>query len=61
MVEIDDAIKVGTMRKKGGRMNLWGDRYFVLKGSILYYFVKMADNVRKCSYSLLMHMIETLA
>lgn len=35
------------MKKKGGRVNLWGDRYFVLKGSSLQYYLKANDTETK--------------
>eukprot|EP00606_Chrysophyceae_sp_TOSAG23-5_P001080 GSChrysophyteH2.ASY1.ANO1.1457.1 assembled CDS len=28
------------MRKKGARVNIWGDRYFALRGQTLYYYLK---------------------
>lgn len=31
------------MRKKSSRVNVWGDRYFVLRGSTLYYYLKSTD------------------
>ncbi len=37
--------KEGWLRKKGSRVNMWGERYFVLKGSYLYYFLKSVDAV----------------
>ena len=32
--------KEGMLRKKGSRANLWGERYFVLRGPSLFYFLK---------------------
>ena len=37
--------KEGWMRKKGSRVNMWGERYFSLKGSHLYYYLKSVDVV----------------
>jgi len=38
-------IKDGWMRKKSSRVNVWGDRYFVLRGSTLFYYLKSTDSV----------------
>jgi len=38
-------LKDGWMRKKSSRVNVWGDRYFVLRGSTLYYYLKSTDLV----------------
>jgi len=35
------------MRKKGGRVNMWGERYFSLRGPTLYYYLKATDSVIK--------------
>jgi len=40
-----DAQKEGWMRKKGGRVNMWGERYFSLRGPTLYYYLKATDSV----------------
>lgn len=40
-----EVIKEGWMRKKTGRVNLWGERYFLLKGGVLYYYLKATDTV----------------
>jgi hypothetical protein len=37
-------VKEGWLRKKGSRANLWSERYFVLRGPSLFYFIK-SDNV----------------
>ena len=42
---LSEVSKEGWMRKKGSRVNMWGERYFVLKGSYLYYFLKSIDAV----------------
>eukprot|EP00607_Mallomonas_marina_P003469 CAMPEP_0182436314 /NCGR_PEP_ID=MMETSP1167-20130531/80852_1 /TAXON_ID=2988 /ORGANISM="Mallomonas Sp, Strain CCMP3275" /LENGTH=125 /DNA_ID=CAMNT_0024628349 /DNA_START=15 /DNA_END=388 /DNA_ORIENTATION=+ len=33
----------GWMKKKGSRVNIWGDRYFVLRGPSLFYYLKEKD------------------
>lgn len=38
-------IKDGWMRKKSSRVNVWGDRYFVLRGATLFYYLKSTDSV----------------
>ena len=43
-MDTDPVIRDGLMRKKG-RVNMWGERYFVLRGSGLYYYIKAADKV----------------
>jgi hypothetical protein len=40
-----DVIYSGSLRKKGGRVNVWSERFFVLKGSTLFYYVKSTDAV----------------
>ena len=42
---LSEVSKEGWMRKKGSRVNMWGERYFVLKGSYLNYFLKSIDAV----------------
>lgn len=42
----DSVIRDGLMRKKGSRVNMWGERYFVLRPSGLYYYLKPSDKVR---------------
>jgi len=42
----EEVIYSGPLKKKGGRVNVWGERYFVLKGYTLYYYVKSTDSVR---------------
>ena len=37
----------GWLKKKGTRGNIWGDRYFVLKGHSLLYYLKVSDTVRQ--------------
>lgn len=39
-------VKEGWLRKKGSRVNLWTERYFVLRGPSLFYFTKSVDVVR---------------
>jgi len=46
-------IRAGWMKKKGNKGNLWGDRYFTLRGPTLSYFLKQADVVRFHIYILL--------
>jgi len=41
----EEVIYSGSLKKKGGRVNVWGERYFVLKGYTLYYYVKSTDTV----------------
>ena len=53
-MEEKDIIKEGWMRKKTGRVNLWGERYFVLRGSTIYYYLKATDTV---SYTFLIFML----
>lgn len=36
-------IKSGWMRKKSSKLNVWGERYFVLKESTLAYYLKPKD------------------
>lgn len=44
MAEEDHKIVMaGFMKKKGSKANTWGDRYFVLKGFTLLYFLKQND------------------
>ena len=38
-------IRAGWMKKKGNKGNLWGDRYFTLRGPTLSYFLKQTDVV----------------
>ena len=40
-------IKDGWLKKKSSRVNVWGDRFFVLRGSTLYYYIKAKDPVSK--------------
>lgn len=43
----DEIIRAGIMKKRSSNnSSRWSDRYFVLKGSILYYYTKRTDNVR---------------
>jgi hypothetical protein len=39
-------IREGWLRKKGGKINQWGDRYFALRGGTLSYYLKSTDIVR---------------
>ena len=39
-------LKEGWLKKKGSKVHLWTERYFVLLGSSLYYFAKSTDVVR---------------
>jgi len=45
--------KEGWLRKKGSRLNIWGDRYFVLRGQTLYYYLKPTDTESKGFFTLL--------
>jgi hypothetical protein len=46
VMELDQVIhKEGWLRKKGSRVNLWSERYFVLRGPCLFYFMKSTDTV----------------
>ena len=47
----------GWMRKKGSRVNVWGERYFVLRGPSLLYFLKSTDQVL---YKGLIHLLVSL-
>lgn len=38
-------IRAGWMKKKGNKGNLWGDRYFTLRGPVLSYYLKQVDVV----------------
>ena len=42
----NEIIHSGILRKKGGRLNVWSDRYFALKSNALYYYLRSSDNVR---------------
>lgn len=42
----NEIIYSGILRKKGGRLNVWGDRYFVLKNNTLFYYLKSTDVVK---------------
>ena len=44
-------VKEGWLRKKGSRVNLWTERYFVLRGPSLFYFTKSVDVVRSSSFN----------
>ena len=48
----EEVIYSGPLKKKGGRVNVWGERYFVLKGYTLYYYVKSTDSVKDFSRKL---------
>eukprot|EP01038_Epipyxis_sp_PR26KG_P016207 gene16207-22043_t len=49
-----DVIYSGILRKKGSttRVNYWSERFFVLKGHTLYYFIKQNDADPKGSFNL---------
>jgi hypothetical protein len=47
-----EVIYSGVLRKKGGRVNVWSERFFVLKGGTLYYYVKSTDAVSSFSLQL---------
>ena len=47
-----ETIYSGVLRKKGGRVNVWSERFFVLKGYTLYYYVKSTDSVSYYSYQM---------
>ena len=42
-----DVILAGVLRKKKSRINTWVERYFVLRGQNLEYFVKSGDAVSR--------------
>jgi len=42
----EEVIREGWLRKKGTRVNVWGDRFFVLKGNTLFYYAKSIDSVQ---------------
>jgi hypothetical protein len=44
-----EVIIAGLLKKKGTRSNRWGERYFVLRGHTLYYYVNASDAVREIS------------
>jgi hypothetical protein len=46
-----EVIYSGVLRKKGGRVNVWSERFFVLKGGTLYYYVKSTDAVSCFSFA----------
>ena len=46
-------VKEGWLRKKGNRVNIWGDRYFALRGQTLYYYLKPTDTDPKGFFTLL--------
>jgi hypothetical protein len=41
----DDRILSGVLRKKKSRTNTWVERFFVLRGQSLEYYIKPADSV----------------
>lgn len=45
-ISSNEIIHSGILRKKGGRLNVWSDRYFSLKSNALYYYLRSSDNVR---------------
>ena len=45
-------IKSGWMRKKSSKLNVWGERYFVLKDSTLAYYLKPKDSEPKDVFTL---------
>lgn len=45
-ISSNEVIHSGILRKKGGRLNVWSDRYFSLKSNALYYYLRSSDNVR---------------
>ena len=45
-------IKAGWMRKKSNKLNVWGERYFLLKDSTLSYYLKQRDPEPKDSLTL---------
>jgi hypothetical protein len=49
--EISEPSRQGWMRttmSKMSKINKWADRYFVLHGATLYYYLKSTDTVRSC-------------
>ena len=44
-----DALLEGWLKKRGTRIqSLWSERYFVLKGDQLFYYLKPTDAVSHC-------------
>jgi PH domain len=42
-----EIMKEGWMKKRGSRVKtMWGERYFVLRGNTIYYYLKATDTVR---------------
>jgi hypothetical protein len=33
-------VKEGLMRKKTSMVNVWSERYFILRGPVLFYYLK---------------------
>jgi hypothetical protein len=33
-------VKEGLMRKKTSKVNVWSERYFILRGPVLFYYLK---------------------
>jgi len=48
----ETTIYSGILRKKGARANVWSERFFILKGYTLYYYVKSNDTEPKGSFPL---------
>jgi hypothetical protein len=45
-MEVENTVtKEGWLRKRGARVNMWNERYFVLRGPSLFYFLKSTDIV----------------
>lgn len=53
MVESDDVILSGVLRKKKNRINNWVERYFVLRGPNLEYYIKPSDPVMNVCFTAL--------
>ncbi len=45
--EEDNIKRLGWLKKKGSKINVWNDRYFVLRGPTLSYYVKNTESVSR--------------
>jgi len=48
----------GWLKKRGNRVKKWSDRYFILHGEFISYFIKEGDVVR--AYNLIDRIIKLL-